>query len=482
MDTRPGSRRRRGATCAGGGVVELEHAGYGNPIMTQHTTGSTGRTDGPTGIPEKPGLEGLEATWSSRWEDRGTYTFDRSAPRDRVFSIDTPPPTVSGSLHIGHVFSYTHTDAVARYQRMRGRSVFYPMGWDDNGLPTERRVQNFFGVRCDPSLPFDPASNRRPGRAKEPVAVSRPNFVALCQQPHRGGRAGLRAPVAQARSVGGLVAHLRHRFRTGPAGVPAGLPPSGRAGARWSSAPLPRCGTSISARRCPRPSWRTASDPGAYHRLRFPRARRTTAGSTSRPPGPNCCRPAWPWSPTPTTSGTAPCSAPRCPLRCSGARVPVLAHELADPEKGSGIAMICTFGDTTDVVWWRELSLPTRTVVGPRRPPPPGRVGHGRVGVATTRRAAAAATASWPAAPSSQAQTRIVELLAASGALIGEPQPHHPPGQVLREGRPAARDRLVPTVVRARPFPSATACWPGARSCGGTRPTWPTATGPGWRA
>ena len=90
------------------------------------------------------------------WERDGVYRFDRSAPRERVFSIDTPPPTVSGSLHVGHVFSYTHTDAIARYQRMRGKEVFYPMGWDDNGLPTERRVQNHFGVRCDPSVPYDP--------------------------------------------------------------------------------------------------------------------------------------------------------------------------------------------------------------------------------------------------------------------------------------------------------------------------------------
>ncbi|HEX7277910.1 MAG TPA: class I tRNA ligase family protein, partial [Acidimicrobiales bacterium] len=107
-------------------------------------------------VPEKPGLEGLEDKWGARWETDGTFRFDRAAPRDRVYSVDTPPPTVSGSLHVGHVFSYTHTDTVARFWRMRGREVFYPMGWDDNGLPTERRVQNYYGVRCDPTLPYDP--------------------------------------------------------------------------------------------------------------------------------------------------------------------------------------------------------------------------------------------------------------------------------------------------------------------------------------
>ena len=108
-------------------------------------------------LPEKPALEGLEAKWTPRWEADRVYGFDRTKSRDEVFSIDTPPPTVSGSLHVGHVFSYTHTDVVARFQRMRGKAVFYPMGWDDNGLPTERRVQNFYGVRCEPSLPYDPS-------------------------------------------------------------------------------------------------------------------------------------------------------------------------------------------------------------------------------------------------------------------------------------------------------------------------------------
>ena len=107
-------------------------------------------------MPDKPTLDGLEDKWSAVWREQQTYAFDRTQPRERVFSIDTPPPTVSGSLHVGHIFSYTHTDLIARFQRMRGRAVFYPMGWDDNGLPTERRVQNYYGVRCDPSLPYDP--------------------------------------------------------------------------------------------------------------------------------------------------------------------------------------------------------------------------------------------------------------------------------------------------------------------------------------
>src|SRR5262245_55649982 len=128
-------------------------------------------------VPEKPALEGLESKWSARWETDAVYRFDRSQAREAIYSIDTPPPTVSGSLHVGHVFSFTHTDIVARFQRMRGKEVFYPMGWDDNGLPTERRVQNYLGVRCDPSLAYVP-NLAPPQTTAKPGSGSRTHFIA----------------------------------------------------------------------------------------------------------------------------------------------------------------------------------------------------------------------------------------------------------------------------------------------------------------
>src|ERR1019366_8730295 len=136
-------------------------------------------------VPEKPTVDGLEETWLARWESESTYRFNREATRESVFSIDTPPPTVSGELHIGHVFSYTQGDVVARFWRMRGKDVFYPMGWDDNGLPTERRVENFYGVRCDPTVAyvegFEPPAQAA-GQRRDFTAVSRRNFIELCER------------------------------------------------------------------------------------------------------------------------------------------------------------------------------------------------------------------------------------------------------------------------------------------------------------
>ena len=124
-----------------------------------------------------------EERWERLWREWEVHRFDEE-DRGPAYVIDTPPPTVSGSLHVGHVFSYTQTDVLARHHRMRGKNVFYPMGWDDNGLPTERRVQNFYHVRCEAHARYEPgldlAMADDAGRKQPPRRISRANFIELC--------------------------------------------------------------------------------------------------------------------------------------------------------------------------------------------------------------------------------------------------------------------------------------------------------------
>ena len=399
--------------------------------MDTDANGPGGDPASPRGIPDKPGLEGLEAAWAERWEARGTYAFDRTSRRDQVFAIDTPPPTVSGSLHIGHVFSYTHTDTVARFHRMRGKAVFYPMGWDDNGLPTERRVQNYFGVRCDPSLPFDPDFTPPPEPPKNPIAVSRPNFVALCHQ--------LTVEDEQVfehlwRTLG-LSVDWSHTYAT--------ISERAQRVSQRGFLRLARRGQVVqhTAPTLWDVDFRTAVSqaeledrerPGAYHRLRFDRVG-DGAGVEIETTRPELLPACVALVAHPDDDRYRPLFGTEVVTPLFGVRVPVLAHELADPDKGSGIAMICTFGDTTDVVWWRELGLPTRTVVGRDGRLLP--VEWGVPGWESDDPAAAGAAYDELAGRSvTQAQARIVELLGASGALIGEPRPITHPVKFFEKG------------------------------------------------
>jgi valyl-tRNA synthetase len=386
--------------------------------------------DHPIALPEKPALEGLEDKWNAVWEREGTYRYEPGRPRADVFSIDTPPPTVSGSLHVGHVFSYTHTDVVARFQRMRGKAVFYPMGWDDNGLPTERRVQNYYGVRCDPSLPYDPSFQAPDKPGKQAISISRPNFIQLCAQ--------LTAEDEKAfedlwRHLG-LSVDWSRTYAT-----------IGKTALRVSQTAFLRLLAKGQAYQLEAPTlwdvdFRTAvaqaeledrEQPGAYHRLRFGRADGSFVEiETTRPELLPAC----------VALVAHPDDARYQPLFDTvvmtplfGVPVPVKAHPLADPEKGSGIAMICTFGDLTDVVWWRELALPVRAVIQANGALKPVTFG----------------TEAWPShdAPRAQAaydqltnlsvtkaRTRIAELLRESGDLIGEPRPITHPVKFFEKG------------------------------------------------
>ncbi len=368
-------------------------------------------------VPEKPSLDGLEERWSARWEEAGTYRFERTGPRSEVFSVDTPPPTVSGSLHVGHVFSYTHTDTVARFWRMRGKQVFYPIGWDDNGLPTERRVQNYFGVRCDPSLPYDPSFEPPGAGGKHQVPVSRPNFVELCERLTAEDeqafedlfrRLGLSVDWTTTYTTIGSaaqrVSQLGFLRMLGPGHAYQQVAPT-----LWDV----DFQTAVA-----QAELEDREQPGAFHRIRFG----DIEIETTRPELIPACVAlvAHPDDPRfqPRFGDTVP-----SPL--FGVDVPVLAHPLADPEKGSGIAMICTFGDVTDVVWWRELHLPVRSMLGRDGrvlPTPPDGVPDNE------------AWQELAGATAKQARARIVERLKASGDLIGEPRAITHPVKFFEKG------------------------------------------------
>ena len=374
----------------------------------------------PLNLPEKPALEGLEEKWCARWNSDGTYRFDRTRDRAGVYAIDTPPPTVSGSLHVGHVFSYTHTDVIARFQRMRGREVFYPMGWDDNGLPTERRVQNFFGVKCDPSLPYVAGFEPPATPGKQAIPVSRPNFIELCI---RLTEADERAFEDLWRQLG-LSVDWSHTYAT-----------IGRRAQRISQSSFLRLLARGGAYQLEAPTlwdvdFRTAvaqaeledrEQPGAYHRLRFA-TEDGTGGVEIETTRPELLPACVALVAHPDDDRYTPLFGSSVVTPLFGVKVPVLAHALAEPGKGSGIAMICTFGDLTDVTWWRELSLPVRAVMQPNGTLRP--VEWGTPGWESVDPAAAQVAYDQMAGLSvAKARVAAVELLRASGALLGEPRP-----------------------------------------------------------
>ena len=318
----------------------------------------------PARVPEKPTLDGLAETWSARWSSENTYAFVRPQSRDEVFSIDTPPPTVSGSLHVGHVFSYTHTDLIARYQRMRGKHVFYPIGWDDNGLPTERRVQNFYGVRCDPSVPYDPDFEppAKPDPKKQ-VPISRKNFVELC---HELTAVDEKAFEDLWRQVG-LSVDWSQLYTTisdeaQAVAQKAFLRNLSRDEAYLSEAPTLWDVTFQTA--VAQAELEARDYPGAYHTLRFEKTDEPGEYVEIQTTRPELVPAVCALIAHPDDERFQPLfgTTVRSPL--FGVEIPVLAHAAAEMDKGAGIAMCCTFGDLTDVQWWRELQLPTRTVIG----------------------------------------------------------------------------------------------------------------------
>jgi valyl-tRNA synthetase len=384
--------------------------------MAEHTQGTDTPTTAPINVPDKPALEGLETALTQRWLAEGTYKFNPDTTREQVYSIDTPPPTASGSLHVGHMFSFTQTDVQARYMRMTGKNVFYPMGWDDNGLPTERRVQNYYGVRCDPAIPYNadyqppaqPAKNQR-----DFDVVSRQNFIELCEE----------LAVEDEKvfenlfQTLGLSVDWDLTYRT--------IDDTSRAVSQRAFLANLAAGDAYMAE-APTlwdVTFRTAvaqaeledrEVPGAYYRYPF----FTEDGDkvfieTTRPELLAACAAL---VANPDDERYQPLFGKTVKSPLFDVELEVKAHPLAKADKGSGIAMVCTFGDLTDVTWWRELQLPTRAIMGR----------DGRIIAETpewiTSEAGKEAYAAIAGKTAFSAKEAVVELLKEADLLDGEPK------------------------------------------------------------
>ncbi len=304
----------------------------------------------------------IEEKWANEWEHSEVYRYDPNVPQDKTFVVDTPPPTVSGSLHVGHVFSYTHTDVIVRYQRMCGLNIFYPMGWDDNGLPTERRVQNYFNVRCAAEIPFDSNFLLESDQTAHPRPISRQNFIDLCLK--------LTAEDEKIfknlwRRIGLSVDWLQE-YST--------IDKKSRLIAQASFLDLHKKGHvySTEAPTMWDVDFQTAvaqaevedrALPGCFYQLRFsventndsliiattrPELLPACVGITAHPDDERYQHLFGKYALTPLFK----------------VPVPIFPSKLADPEKGTGILMVCTFGDANDVQWWKENKLELRQVIG----------------------------------------------------------------------------------------------------------------------
>jgi valyl-tRNA synthetase len=332
--------------------------------MTEHLSPSRAAS-----IPDRPSLDGLEEKWGAVWQEQGTYTFDREAalagPREQVFSIDTPPPTASGSLHMGHVFSYTHTDCMARYKRMAGFNVFYPIGWDDNGLPTEKRVQNYYGVRGDATLHHDPdfvppfRGDATSTKAADEMPISRQNFIELCDELTVKDEEAFESLFRRLGfSLDWSISYRTIDDHSRATSQQAFLRNVQRGEAYQAEAPGLWDVTFQTA--VAQAELEARDYPGHYHRVAFHGPEGPVHIETTRPELiPSCVA----LIAHPDDERYQPLfdRTVRTPL--FDVEVPVLAHPAAEMDKGAGIAMCCTFGDLTDVLWWRELQLPTRSLV-----------------------------------------------------------------------------------------------------------------------
>jgi valyl-tRNA synthetase len=314
---------------------------------------------------------------------------------------------------------------------MQGKEVYYPMGWDDNGLPTERRVQNYFGVRCDPSLPyvenFTPpyeGGDNKSSKAADQVPISRKNFIELCEKLTAEDELQFEALWRQL----GISVDWDQTYQTiSPSAQKvsqqAFLNNLARGEAYQSMAPTLWDVTFRTA--VAQAELEDRDQPGAYHRIGFDGPNGKVFIETTRPELIPACVAL---VAHPDDERYQPLFGKTVTTPLFGVEVPVLSHHLAQIDKGSGIAMICTFGDVTDVIWWRELDLPNRAIIGWD-----GRILEDAPEVITSKEGLAA-FAELAGKTVFSAKTRIVELLQESGDMVGDPKPITHPVKFFEKG------------------------------------------------
>ncbi|MDR3208797.1 MAG: valine--tRNA ligase [Rickettsiales bacterium] len=361
---------------------------------------------------EKYDSKELEAKYAEEWEKSGVYKYNPDIPRDKTFAIDTPPPTVSGHLHIGHIMSYSQADILARYQRMSGKNMFFPIGWDDNGLPTERRVQNYFGIRCDPSLRYDekwkPEKNEK-SDADEHTPVSRKNFIEACQTlieqdekvfENIFRRMGfsydwqLKYSTISDLAIKTAQEAFINLYKTGNVKL-IEAPTMWDTGLQSAVAQA-----EIEDREI----------PGFFHDIRFG----VEGGgdftiATTRPEFLPACIAV---VAHPDDERYKHLIGKNAIVPLFGQKVRIYGDPHAEPEKGTGIMMVCTFGDNEDVKFWEEHNLPLRQIIGR----------DGKI-IDAGFPAGNANFAKITGLSVKAAQKAVVEMLRESGDMVSEPRP-----------------------------------------------------------
>lgn len=278
-----------------------------------------------------------EEKWLNYWKENKIYEFK---PDEReVYSIDTPPPTVSGNIHIGHIFSYSQTEMIARYKRLMGKNIFYPFGFDDNGLPSERLVEKEQG--------------------KKAAVIGREAFSKLCYETTDQYEAEFQKLFQK---MGVSTDWDIHYKTVSPSTIKISqlsfldLVHKGHcyhkeSPALWCN----ECLTSIAQAELETKTIKTTFNYINYS---------TTDGETF------------------TIATTRPELIPAivsifvnpldekhkhligktAHIPVIGVEVPIMADEKVALDKGTGVVMCCTFGDQTDIEWWKKYNLPLKHI------------------------------------------------------------------------------------------------------------------------